>query len=157
MPESTNGHPAAPVEAAEASTEPAAPEVTLIERERTLLRELARHTAERAAAETQLSTTFATRRAAADREHQKAQREAEARLAADSEASKAEHQKLRQAALSRFGTQQAASETALKELRAKRAEAVEADKEKFQADHERGPLAGQRRLRGRPGRHPPQV
>ncbi len=134
MPEQTNGHPAAPVELAEA--EPAAREVSLIDRERSLLRELSGQTSARAAAETQLSTTFTSRKAAADRDHQKALREAEGRMAADSEASKGEYQKQKQAALSRFGTAQATAEAALKELRGKATEQVEADKEKFANDNE---------------------
>jgi len=132
--ELTNGPPAAPVEAGpEATTPPATP---LIQRERSLVREVARLAAERAAAELELSTTYATRKTAAERDHQKARREVEARVAAETEAAKADHQKGRQAATTRFGTEQAAIEAKVGQKREEIAAQVEADKEKSAAEHE---------------------
>ena len=134
MPEQTNGPPPATDGAGPQPTPSAA--TPLIQRERSLVRDLARIAAERAAAEVELTGTYATRKTTAEREHQKARREVEASLAAETEAAKVEHQKARQAGLSRFGTEQAAIEAKLREKREEIAAQVEADKEKSAAEHE---------------------
>ena len=129
MADPTNGHPAVGPTAE-------APEAPLIRRERTLVRDLAKLAAERAAAETGLGSGFASRRASADREVQKARKELAARLAADTESATAEHQSVRKAALSGYGAAQVAADAALQATRQKIAARAESDKETSATEHE---------------------
>jgi hypothetical protein len=111
-------------------------EPSLIERERQLLRDLLRLSAERAAAESSLEQTFRTRTAAINRDYHDAYQNVIVRFASDKEAADRELEKTREMVQARYESEREAAvrehEDARLEARAEYGEAKDSAKSAFQ-------------------------